>query len=105
MIDSTSWNSIGQSGCVPFCARSGTERDGHGLGHSKKGDRPVCGNYRGISLLSIAGKIFARILLDRLLIVAEEVLPESQCGFRLSCGTTDMIFCARLFQEKSPEQR
>ncbi|KAI8496700.1 hypothetical protein Bbelb_253550 [Branchiostoma belcheri] len=71
----------------------------------KKGDRSVCGNYRGISLLSIAGKIFARVLLDRLLTVAEEVLPESQCGFRPSRGTTDMIFCARLLQEKSREQR
>ena len=32
----------------------------------KKGDRTDCGNYRGISLLSIAGQIFARILLNRL---------------------------------------
>ena len=32
----------------------------------KKGDRTECGNYRGISLLSAAGKIFARILLNRL---------------------------------------
>ena len=30
----------------------------------KKGDRTDCGKYRGISLLSIAGKIFARILLN-----------------------------------------
>ena len=29
----------------------------------KTGDRTECGNYRGISLLSAAGKIFARILL------------------------------------------
>lgn len=47
----------------------------------KKGDRKACGNYRGISLLSIAGKIFARILLSRLQVVAEELLPESQYGF------------------------
>ena len=32
----------------------------------KKCDRTDCGNYRGISLLFIAGKIFARILLNRL---------------------------------------
>ena len=71
----------------------------------KKGDREDCNNYRGISLLSIAGKIFARILLDRLLILTEDVLPESQCGFRPSRGTIDMIFCARQLQEKSQEQQ
>ena len=69
----------------------------------KKGDRNACGNYRGISLLSIAGKIFARILLNRLQVVAEEILPESQCDFRLARGTIDMIFCARQIQEKSRE--
>ncbi|XP_068224752.1 uncharacterized protein [Palaemon carinicauda] len=47
----------------------------------KKGDRENCNYYRGISLLSIASNIFARIFLDRLLILAEDVLPESQCGF------------------------
>ena len=71
----------------------------------KKGDRMFCCNYRGISLLCIAGKIFARILLDRLLQLAEEILPESQCGFRPSRGTIDMIFCARKLQEKSREQQ
>ena len=70
----------------------------------KKGDRTVCGNYRGIFLLSVAGKILARILLNRLLAVAEEVLPESQCGFRASRGTIDMMFCARQLQEKCREQ-
>ena len=31
----------------------------------KKGDRTDCGNYKGISLPSIAGKIFAWILLKK----------------------------------------
>ena len=71
----------------------------------KKGDRNACGNYRGISVLSIAGKIFARILLNRLQVVAEEILPESQCGFRQPRGTIDMIVCARQIQGKSREQQ
>jgi len=32
----------------------------------KKGDRSVCDDYRGISLLSIPGKILGRIILNRL---------------------------------------
>ena len=31
-----------------------------------RGDRRDCGNYRGISLLSVPGKLFARIILDRI---------------------------------------
>ena len=35
------------------------------------------------TILSIAGKIFARILLNRLSIhITPEVVPETQCGFR-----------------------
>jgi len=33
----------------------------------KKGDRSVCDDYRGISLLSIPGKILGRIILNRLM--------------------------------------
>ena len=39
-------------------------------------------NGQGISLLSIAGKILAKIILNRIKKIAEEVLPETQCGFR-----------------------
>ena len=71
----------------------------------KKGDRTDCGNYRGISLLSIAGKIFARILLNRLSThITPEVVPETQCGFRGNRSTVDMIFCLRQLQEKCIEQ-
>ena len=34
--------------------------------YKKKGNRQSCDNHRGISLLSIAGKILARVLLNRL---------------------------------------
>lgn len=62
-------------------------------------------NYRGITLLSIAGKVLARILLNRLIpSIIEGFTPESQCGFRANRGTTDMIFVLRQIQEKCREQ-
>ena len=71
----------------------------------KKGDRTDCGNYRGISCLSIVGNIFARILLNILSThVTPEVVPETQCGFRGNQSTVDMIFCLRQLQEKGIEQ-
>ncbi|BHF59536.1 hypothetical protein SprV_0100249600 [Sparganum proliferum] len=74
--------------------------------YKRKGNRQVCGNHRGISLLNIAGKIFARILLNRLNNHLEQgLLPESQCGFRRHRGTTDMIFVARQLQEKCQKMR
>ena len=71
----------------------------------KKGDCKACGNYRSISLLLIAGKIFDWILLNRLQVVAEEILPESQYGFQQACSTINRIFCARQIQEKSRKQQ
>ena len=71
----------------------------------KKGSKNICGNYRGISLLCVAGKILARIMLSRLSAAFEDLLPESQCGFRPGRSTIDMIFSLRQLQEKSVEQR
>ncbi|KAK2179049.1 hypothetical protein NP493_517g01000 [Ridgeia piscesae] len=62
----------------------------------KKRDPTDWGNYRRISLLSIAGKIFARILLNRLSThITPDVVPETQCGFRGNRSTVDIIFCLR----------
>uniref|UniRef100_K7EZ86 Reverse transcriptase domain-containing protein n=2 Tax=Pelodiscus sinensis TaxID=13735 RepID=K7EZ86_PELSI len=73
--------------------------------YKRKGNRQVCDNHRGISLLSIAGKILARVLLNRLINHLEQgLLPETQCGFRKERGTVDMIFAARQLQEKCQEQ-
>nr|VZI06582.1 unnamed protein product [Spirometra erinaceieuropaei] len=74
--------------------------------YKRKGNRQVCDNHRGISLLNIARKIVARILLNRLNNhLKQGLLPESQCGFRRHRGTTDMIFAARQLQEKCQEMR
>ena len=70
----------------------------------KKGSRTDCGNYRGISLLSVAGKILAKVLLNRLQPLSESTIPETQCGFRPGRGTTVMIFSARQVQENCREQ-
>ena len=60
---------------------------------------------RYVQLLSIAGKILARLLLNRLLDhLEQDLLPESQCGFREGRGTADMIFASRQLQEKFQEQ-
>ena len=70
--------------------------------YKRKGNPQVCDNHRGISLLSIAGKILANILLNRLNAHLDQagLIPESQCGFRKDGGTIDMIFTARQLQEK-----
>ncbi|KAL5479252.1 hypothetical protein EMCRGX_G022749 [Ephydatia muelleri] len=47
----------------------------------KKGNLQLCDNWRGISLLSVAGKVFARVLANRITPVAESILDETQCGF------------------------
>lgn len=49
-----------------------------------KGGKLVCRNYEVISLLSTADKIFACILLNKLVAVFERNLPEAQSGFQYS---------------------
>ena len=68
-------------------------------------DRKDCRNYRGISLLAAVGKILSRVLLNRLnKHISQNVLPETQCGFRSGRSTMDMVFCLRQVQEKCIEQ-
>ena len=58
--------------------------------YKRKGNRQDCNNYCGISLLSNAGKILARLLPNRLKDhLNQGLLPENQCGFRIKHGTID----------------
>ena len=74
--------------------------------YKRKGNPQVYDNHRGISLLSIAGKILTKILLNRLNVHLDQtgLIPESQRGFRKDRGTLDMIFTAIQLQEKCQEQ-
>lgn len=65
--------------------------------------RKLCGNSRGITLLSVAGKILAFVLILNQSIV-DNILPESQCGFCPHRGSADMIFTAHQMKEKCYEQ-
>ena len=60
----------------------------------KKGDINEVSNYRGITLLSTLGKLFTRILNNRLNKWAEayNVYIEAQAGFRKHMSTVDNIF-------------
>ena len=72
--------------------------------YKNKGDRGDCNNYRGISLLNIVGKLFAKVVLMKLRVLAERIYPESQCRFKAKRATIDMIFSLRQLQEKCREQ-
>jgi hypothetical protein len=51
-----------------------------------------CKNYSGISLLSVPGKIYSRILEIRLRQEMENKLEETQNGFRPGRSVQDYIF-------------
>lgn len=60
----------------------------------KKGSAENVENYRGITLLSVVGKLFTSILNSRLNTWAEKyhIYVEAQSGFRKGMGTTDNVF-------------
>lgn len=60
----------------------------------KKGDRDKLENYKGITLLNTAYKIYAMVLQNRLEKEIEEkkMLPKTQAGFRRGRSTIDNIF-------------
>ena len=69
-------------------------RDGLIVNIFKKGDREDPGNYRGITLLSVVGKVFCKILNNRLVqcLDKEGALHEGQAGFKLNRGCMDNVY-------------
>jgi hypothetical protein len=69
----------------------------------KKGDKTNCKNYRGISLIDIASKIFESVLVSRLKTWRESMTRENQAGFRPGRSCTDQIFTLRQLIESRHE--
>ena len=73
----------------------------------KKSDRSNCNNYRGVSLLSHAGRVLLKIVANRPSDYCEAhgILPDEQCGFRPERSTVDMLFVVRGLQELARRRR
>ena len=71
----------------------------------KKGDNKECTNYRGITLLSLPGKLYAKVHEARIRAVVEPKISNEQCGFRPGRSTTDQIHTLRLVCEKAWEYK
>ena len=48
----------------------------------KEGSRKVCTNYRGLSVMSTVGKVFARVLNKRVKVWTVDKVMDEQGGFR-----------------------
>ena len=60
----------------------------------KKGDKEDPGNYRGITLLSVVGKVFCKVLNNRLVNCLDRscTLHEGQSGFRVGRSCMDNVY-------------
>ena len=76
---------------------------GHLVKLPKKGNLKECANWRGITLLSIPGKVFSRVLLERMKEEVEAILPDEQAGFRQERSCADQIATFRMILEQSLE--
>ena len=66
----------------------------------KKGDRMICRNYRPITLLNVAYKIFTILLNNKLSNIVQSKLEDCQMGFQLNRSTIDNSFIVRQIIEK-----
>ena len=64
-----------------------------------KGERIKCRDYRGISFLSLVGKIYAGILVNKVCRVTRGLIGDEQEGFRTERGCVDYIL--NLYKRKN----
>ena len=69
----------------------------------KKGNLQDCGNWRGVTLLTLASKVFSKILVNRIQAGTDHALRKEQAGFRRGRGTVEQIFVLRNILEQANE--
>ena len=69
----------------------------------KKGDLTVCGNWRGLTLMSVPAKCLGRSMIRRIRDEVDKMLRREQAGFRPKHGTEEQIFILRNIIEQSLE--
>ena len=78
-------------------------REGYLIKIHKKGDLSRCDNNRGITLLSVPGKVLNIIILERMKGKVDQTLREQQAGFRQDRSCSDQIAILRVRVEQSIE--
>ena len=71
----------------------------------KKGNLSDFGNWRGITLLSIPGKVLNTVILNRLKVDVDKQLREEQGGFRNNRSCTEQILTLRNIMEQCAEHQ
>ena len=73
----------------------------------KQGNKNITNNYRPISLTSVVGKLFEKIITDRITEWVEErgLLVEEQGGFRKGRGCMDQIWTLNEIVQSRREKR
>ena len=67
--------------------------------YKNKGPKDECGSYRPISLLSVPGKVFSHVLLERIQPLLQMTQRPQQSGFTAGRSTIGAVFALRLLSE------
>ena len=78
-------------------------KEGYLIKIPKKGDLSSYDNFRGITLLSVPGKVLNRIILERMKGEVDKTLREEQACFRQDRSCTGQIATLRIIVEQSIE--
>jgi hypothetical protein len=81
-----------------------TQQDADVTLFKMKGDPTDPGNYQGIFLFDVAGKVLASVNDQRLKTLIEGFASDAQCGFRRNCSTSHLIHILGRTQEACHKQ-